>query len=85
MAHPTVHYVQNRQARTAHIAVQPSFYDLDIDDQQRIWDQAHHLAAVDGWVPPVDDLSVVDDDGTERYPLAPFCRVAGRICPGCPS
>jgi hypothetical protein len=85
MAHPTVNYVQNHAARTAHIAVAPGFYELTIDDQRSTWDRAHHLAAVDGWVPPAeDDLVVVDDEGVERYPLTAFCRVAGRICPGCP-
>lgn len=79
--HPTVHYVTSGNA--AHIAVSPSFYRLDIDEQRSTWDRAYHLASVDGWVAPDDDLSVVDEDGTERYLLARWCRLLDRPCQGC--
>lgn len=84
MSHPTVHYV-NQAGRTAHIAVSPGFYELDISEQRSIWDRAHHLAAVDGWIAPEDDISVVDEDGTERYPLTRWCRLMDRSCEGCRS
>lgn len=82
VTHPTVSLVTERRA--AHIAVAPGFYDLDIMEQREVWDRAHDMAYERGWVPVGEeactDLSVEDEDGTERYPLAPLCRLMGGPC-----
>jgi hypothetical protein len=56
------------------MVVQPEFYELDIPAQRQVWDCAHELAALDGWVPPLGEANdcLVDDAGVERYPLVPL-------------
>lgn len=78
MPHPTVHFVVDR--RSAHLSVSPDFYRLDIEQQRAVWDRAHATAFGAGWVAPADDVRIVDEDGTERYPLARWCRVMGGVC-----
>jgi hypothetical protein len=81
LPHPTVHLVTNHAQGTAHIAVHPNFYELDVDEQKTVWDRAHEMAVQEGWVPPEDDdLSVVDENGIELLALTPYCRLMGSEC-----
>ena len=79
VSQPTVNLVTGQGY--AYIAVQEGFYRLDVPAQREVWNRAQKMAAEAGWVAPEnDDLSVVDDDGTERLALVPYCRLMGLEC-----
>jgi hypothetical protein len=79
VSQPTVDLVTGQGY--AYIAVREGFYDLDVRTQNEVWNRAQKLAVEAGWVAPEnDDLSVVDEDGTERLPLVPYCRLMSLEC-----